>query len=203
DWTSVFSDELISLAEHREDVVAITAAMPGPTGLSKFGERFPDRTLHVGIAEQHAVTSAAGLALGGMHPDVAVYSTFLNRACDQLLMDVALLGQPVTVVLDRAGVTGSDGASHNGVWDLSLLGIVPGIRVAAPRDAATLREELGEALEVTDGPTVLRFPKGSVGEDISAVERLEDVDVLRVADPDSPVQSQRGDVLIVAVGPFA
>ena len=198
DWTSVFSDELIALGEKREDVVAITAAMPGPTGLAKFGERFPERTFDVGIAEQHAVTSAAGLALGGMHPVVAVYSTFLNRAFDQLLMDVALLRQPVTVVLDRAGVTGSDGASHNGMWDLSLLGIVPGIRVAAPRDGATLREELGEALDVSDGPTVLRFPKGSVGEDIPAIERLDGtVDVLRM----SP--SRRGDALIVAVGAFA
>ncbi|HLS76641.1 MAG TPA: 1-deoxy-D-xylulose-5-phosphate synthase [Nocardia sp.] len=202
-WTSVFSEELIEHARRRDDIVAITAAMPGPTGLSAFGEAFPERMFDVGIAEQHAMTSAAGLALGGLHPVVAIYSTFLNRAFDQLLMDVALLRQPVTVVLDRAGITGPDGASHNGMWDLSVLGIVPGIRVAAPRDAATLREELGEALAVTDGPTVLRFPKGSVGEDISAVERLEDVDVLRVADPDSPVQSQRGDVLIVAVGPFA
>ncbi len=142
------------------------------------------------------MTSAAGLALGGMHPVVAVYSTFLNRAFDQLLMDVALLRQPVTVVLDRAGVTGSDGASHNGMWDLSLLGIVPGIRVAAPRDGATLREELGEALDVSDGPTVLRFPKGSVGEDIPALERLDGtVDVLRRMPP-----SRRGDALIVAVG---
>lgn len=198
DWTSVFSDELIALGEKREDVVAITAAMPGPTGLAKFGERFPERTFDVGIAEQHAVTSAAGLALGGMHPVVAVYSTFLNRAFDQLLMDVALLRQPVTVVLDRAGVTGSDGASHNGMWDLSLLGIVPGIRVAAPRDGATLREELGEALDVSDGPTVLRFPKGSVGEDIPAIERLDGtVDVLRMP------SSRRGDALIVAVGAFA
>ncbi len=198
DWTSVFSDELIALGEKREDVVAITAAMPGPTGLAKFGERFPERTFDVGIAEQHAVTSAAGLALGGMHPVVAVYSTFLNRAFDQLLMDVALLRQPVTVVLDRAGVTGSDGASHNGMWDLSLLGIVPGIRVAAPRDGATLREELGEALDVSDGPTVLRFPKGSVGEDIPALERLDGtVDVLRMP------PSRRGDALIVAVGAFA
>lgn len=198
DWTSVFSDELIALGEQREDVVAITAAMPGPTGLAKFGERFPERTFDVGIAEQHALTSAAGLALGGMHPVVAVYSTFLNRAFDQLLMDVALLRQPVTVVLDRAGVTGSDGASHNGMWDLSLLGIVPGIRVAAPRDGATLREELGEALGVSDGPTVLRFPKGSVGEDIPAVERIDGtVDVLRMP------PARRGDALIVAVGAFA
>ncbi|MFC7450179.1 1-deoxy-D-xylulose-5-phosphate synthase [Rhodococcus daqingensis] len=198
DWTSVFSDELIAQAERRKDIVAITAAMPGPTGLAAFGERFPDRMFDVGIAEQHALTSAAGLALGGLHPVVAVYSTFLNRAFDQLLMDVALLDQPVTIVLDRAGITGSDGASHNGMWDFSLLGIVPGIRVAAPRDAASLREELAEALAVSDGPTALRFPKGAVAEDIPAIERLGDtVDVLRMP------EAGTGDVLIVAVGPFA
>ncbi|MGQ4614977.1 1-deoxy-D-xylulose-5-phosphate synthase [Nocardia sp. R7R-8] len=203
-WTSVFSEELIAHAERRADIVAITAAMPGPTGLAAFGERFPDRMFDVGIAEQHAMASAAGLALGGMHPVVAIYSTFLNRAFDQLLMDVALLKQPVTVVLDRAGITGSDGASHNGMWDLSVLGIIPGIRVAAPRDAATLREELAEALAVDDGPTALRFPKGSVAEDITAVERLDGIHVLRMAEPDGgSVQAVRGDVLLVAVGSFA
>ncbi|MFI6432955.1 1-deoxy-D-xylulose-5-phosphate synthase [Rhodococcus oryzae] len=198
DWTSVFSEELVAQAERRQDIVAITAAMPGPTGLAAFGERFPDRMFDVGIAEQHALTSAAGLALGGLHPVVAVYSTFLNRAFDQLLMDVALLDQPVTIVLDRAGITGPDGASHNGMWDFSLLGIVPGIRVAAPRDAASLREELAEALAVSDGPTALRFPKGAVAEDIPAIERIGGtVDVLRMPEAGS------GDVLIVAVGPFA
>ncbi|EOM74832.1 1-deoxy-D-xylulose-5-phosphate synthase [Rhodococcus rhodnii LMG 5362] len=198
DWTSVFSSELIDRARTREDVVAITAAMAGPTGLAEFGAHYPDRMFDVGIAEQHAVTSAAGLALGGMHPVVAVYSTFLNRAFDQLLMDVALLKLPVTLVLDRAGITGSDGASHNGMWDLSLLGIVPGMRVAAPRDTASLREELGEALEVGDGPTALRFPKGTVGDDIPAIERLDGVvDVLH-----SP-NERAGAVLVVAVGPFA
>ncbi|WP_327100123.1 1-deoxy-D-xylulose-5-phosphate synthase [Nocardia vinacea] len=203
-WTSVFSQELIAHAEKRDDIVAITAAMPGPTGLAAFGERFPERMFDVGIAEQHAMASAAGLALGGMHPVVAIYSTFLNRAFDQLLMDVALLKQPVTVVLDRAGITGPDGASHNGMWDLSVLGIIPGMRVAAPRDAATLREELAEALAVSDGPTAIRFPKGSVAEDISAVERLDGVDVLRLAEREGgSTRAQRGDVLLVAVGPFA
>ncbi len=203
-WTAVFSEELIEHGARREDIVAITAAMPGPTGLAAFGERFPERMFDVGIAEQHGMASAAGLALGGMHPVVAIYATFLNRAFDQLLMDVALLKQPVTVVLDRAGVTGPDGASHNGMWDFSLLGIIPGIRVAAPRDGATLREELAEALAVSDGPTVLRFPKGSVAEDITAVERLDGLDVLRLAVPGAgSAQSQHGDVLIVAVGPFA
>ncbi|WP_280427302.1 1-deoxy-D-xylulose-5-phosphate synthase [Nocardia brasiliensis] len=212
-WTAVFSQELIAHAEQRDDIVAITAAMPGPTGLAAFGERFPERMFDVGIAEQHAMASAAGLALGGMHPVVAIYSTFLNRAFDQLLMDVALLKQPVTIVLDRSGITGPDGASHNGMWDLSVLGIVPGIRVAAPRDAATLREELAEALAVNDGPTAIRFPKGSVADDISAVERLDGVDVLRLASVDrsddtaldggGSVQAVRGDVLLVAVGSFA
>ncbi|OUS97207.1 1-deoxy-D-xylulose-5-phosphate synthase [Rhodococcus sp. NCIMB 12038] len=197
DWTSVFSAELIEQASHRQDIVAITAAMAGPTGLAAFGEKYPDRMFDVGIAEQHAVTSAAGLALGGLHPVVAVYSTFLNRAFDQLLMDVALLKLPVTLVLDRAGITGSDGASHNGMWDMSLLGIVPGMRVAAPRDTATLREELGEALAVDDGPTALRFPKGTVGDDVPAVSRLDGVvDILHAP-------SGRNDVLIVSVGAFA
>ncbi|MFF2109717.1 1-deoxy-D-xylulose-5-phosphate synthase [Rhodococcus koreensis] len=197
DWTSVFSAELIDQAGHRQDIVAITAAMAGPTGLAAFGEKYPDRMFDVGIAEQHAVTSAAGLALGGLHPVVAVYSTFLNRAFDQLLMDVALLKLPVTLVLDRAGITGSDGASHNGMWDMSLLGIVPGMRVAAPRDTATLREELSEALAVDDGPTALRFPKGTVGDDVPAVSRLDGVvDILRAP-------SGRNDVLIVSVGAFA
>ncbi|MQY25193.1 1-deoxy-D-xylulose-5-phosphate synthase [Nocardia aurantia] len=201
-WTSVFSEELIRQAEQRDDIVAITAAMPGPTGLTPFGKRFPERMFDVGIAEQHAMTSAAGLALGGMHPVVAIYSTFLNRAFDQLLMDVALLQLPVTLVLDRAGVTGEDGASHNGMWDLSVLGIVPGIRVAAPRDAATLREEFAEALATGDGPTALRFPKGTIAEDISAVERIDGVDVLRMPQGDS-ARAVRGDVLLVAVGAFA
>jgi 1-deoxy-D-xylulose-5-phosphate synthase len=172
--------------------------MPGPTGLSKFGERFPDRLFDVGIAEQHAVTSAAGLAMGGLHPVVAIYSTFLNRAFDQVMMDVALHKLPVTFVLDRAGITGSDGASHNGMWDLSILNVVPGMRVAAPRDASRLREELTEALAVDDGPTALRFPKGEVGEDIPAVERRDGVDILA-----RPLSGLHADVLLVAVGSFA
>ncbi|WP_313674337.1 1-deoxy-D-xylulose-5-phosphate synthase [Mycolicibacterium sp.] len=197
-WTSVFSDALIAHAGARRDIVAITAAMPGPTGLAAFGERYPDRLFDVGIAEQHAVTSAAGLAMGGLHPVVAVYSTFLNRAFDQLLMDVALHKLPVTLVLDRAGVTGNDGASHNGMWDLSVLNIVPGMRVAAPRDGTRLREELGEALDIDDGPTAIRFPKGDVGEDIPALERIGGVDVLA-----RPAAELASDVLMVAVGPFA
>ncbi|GJF18284.1 1-deoxy-D-xylulose-5-phosphate synthase [Mycolicibacterium cyprinidarum] len=197
-WTSTFSETLIRLAAKRRDIVAITAAMPGPTGLSAFRERFPDRFFDVGIAEQHAMTSAAGLAMGGMHPVVAVYSTFLNRAFDQMMMDVALHKLPVTMVLDRSGVTGPDGASHNGMWDLSILGIVPGIRVAAPRDGARLREELSEAVDINDGPTAIRFPKGDVGEDVPAVERRGGVDVLAI-----PADGLSADVLVVAVGPFA
>ncbi|MGY4712656.1 1-deoxy-D-xylulose-5-phosphate synthase [Mycolicibacterium sp. CBM1] len=197
-WTSVFSDALITYAAKRRDIVAITAAMPGPTGLSAFGERFPDRLFDVGIAEQHAMTSAAGLAMGGLHPVVAIYSTFLNRAFDQMLMDVALHKLPVTIVLDRAGITGNDGASHNGMWDLSILNIVPGIRVAAPRDGARLREELGEALEISDGPTAIRFPKGEVGQDIPALERCSGVDVLA-----RPSDGLGDDVLLIAVGSFA
>ncbi|MBV8862063.1 MAG: 1-deoxy-D-xylulose-5-phosphate synthase [Mycobacterium sp.] len=196
-WTATFSESLIGYATRRRDVVAITAAMPGPTGLTAFGQRFPDRLFDVGIAEQHAITSAAGLAMGGLHPVVAIYSTFLNRAFDQLMMDLALHKLPVTIVLDRAGITGPDGASHNGMWDLSILGIVPGMRVAAPRDGTRLREELGEALDI-DGPTAIRFPKGDVGEDIPAIARRSGVDVLA-----APANGLTADVLLVAIGAFA
>jgi 1-deoxy-D-xylulose-5-phosphate synthase len=200
-WTTVFAEEMVALGALRQDVVAITAAMLGPTGLAPFAAAYPERCFDVGIAEQHALTSAAGLAMGGMHPVVAVYSTFLNRAFDQLLMDVALHRQAVTLVLDRAGVTGNDGPSHNGMWDLSILGVVPGIRVAAPRDAVTLREELAEAVAVSDGPTALRFPKGAVIESVPAVRRVGGVDVLR--EP-APVGDGADDVrvLLVCVGAF-
>ena len=195
----------MELGRARPDVVAITAAMLGPTGLAPFAEAFPDRCFDVGIAEQHALTSAAGLAAGGLHPVVAIYSTFLNRAFDQLLMDVALHRQAVTLVLDRAGVTGNDGPSHNGMWDLSILGVVPGMRVAAPRDAETLREELAEAVAIDDGPTALRFPKGAVIGSVPAVRRIGGVDVLREPDLDEagldhPAEPQ---VLLVCVGAFA
>ncbi|MFF5251269.1 1-deoxy-D-xylulose-5-phosphate synthase [Streptomyces leeuwenhoekii] len=194
-WTSVFGRELADLAADRPDVVALTAAMLDPTGLSEFARRHPERTIDVGIAEQHAVTAAAGLALGGMHPVVALYATFLNRAFDQLLMDVALHRAPVTFVLDRAGVTGDDGPSHNGMWDLSLLNLVPGLRLAVPRDAATLRRALREALSCHDGPTALRFPKGTSGEDIPAVTTFAGIDVLR--------RGERPDLLLVSVGAMA
>ena len=194
-WTSVFADSIAAIGEDRPDVVCLTAAMALPAGLGKFAARFPARMFDVGIAEQHAVTSAAGLAMGGLHPVVAVYSTFLSRAFDQVLMDVALHRLGVTFVLDRAGVTGPDGASHHGMWDASVLPVVPGLRLAAPRDPATLRELLRAAVSVQDAPTVLRYPKAKAGPDIPAVRRTDGYDVLREA-PDAPV-------LLVAVGPLA
>ncbi|GAA2605835.1 1-deoxy-D-xylulose-5-phosphate synthase [Streptomyces lienomycini] len=194
-WTSVFGEEIVRIGEERDDVVAITAAMLHPVGLAPFAERFPDRVWDVGIAEQHAAVSAAGLATGGLHPVVAVYATFLNRAFDQLLMDVALHGCGVTFVLDRAGVTGVDGPSHNGMWDMSVLQAVPGLRIAAPRDAGQLRAQLREAVAVDDAPTLLRFPKESVGPAVPAVDRVGGMDVLRAAD--------RPEVLLVAVGVMA
>ncbi|GAA5027173.1 1-deoxy-D-xylulose-5-phosphate synthase [Microbacterium fluvii] len=195
-WTDVFSDELVAIGEEREDVIGITAAMLRPTGLLEFAQRFPDRVYDVGIAEQHAVASAAGLAYGGLHPVVAIYATFMNRAFDQVLMDVALHRAGVTFVLDRAGVTGPDGPSHHGVWDLAMLQLVPDIRIAVPRDEARLREELREAVAVDDAPTVIRYPKGAVGAELPAVERLADgVDVL--------ARSGGEDVLLVGIGPMA
>ena len=194
-WTNIFSEEMLAIGEEREDIVALTAAMLGPTGLDKFQEKFPMRTIDVGIAEQHAVTSAAGLAFTGLHPVIAVYSTFLNRAFDQLLLDVALHKAGVTFVLDRSGVTGDDGPSHHGIWDLALTGIIPTMRVAAPRDASRLRETLREALEVSDAPTAIRFPKGAVTKDIPAFERRDGVDVL--------YRGESADVLLVSIGAMA
>ncbi|MFF6779361.1 1-deoxy-D-xylulose-5-phosphate synthase [Streptomyces sp. NPDC012510] len=197
-WTSVFGDEIVRIGDEREDVVAITAAMLHPVGLGRFAEKYPDRVWDVGIAEQHAAVSAAGLATGGLHPVVAVYATFLNRAFDQLLMDVALHRCGVTFVLDRAGVTGVDGASHNGMWDLSVLQVVPGLRIAAPRDAEQLRAQLREAVAVDDAPTLIRFPKESVGPKIPSLERVGGMDVLH-----RPPSSDGPRVLIVAVGVMA
>ncbi|MFI1195663.1 1-deoxy-D-xylulose-5-phosphate synthase [Micromonospora sp. NPDC020750] len=193
-WTHVFADELVAIADARPDVVGITAAMAEPTGIAKLARKHPGRVYDVGIAEQHAVTSAAGLALGGLHPVVAVYATFLNRAFDQVLLDVAMHKLPVTFVLDRAGITGPDGPSHYGMWDMAVFGVVPGLRIAAPRDAATLREELREAVAVDDGPTIVRFPTGTVAADLPAVRRVGTVDVL--------AESARKDVLLVAIGSF-
>ncbi|PSM37546.1 1-deoxy-D-xylulose-5-phosphate synthase [Streptomyces dioscori] len=197
DWTSVFGDEMVALGKEREDVVAITAAMLQPVGLKKFADAFPHRIYDVGIAEQHGAVSAAGLATGGLHPVFAVYATFLNRAFDQVLMDVALHKCGVTFVLDRAGVTGTDGASHNGMWDMSILQVVPGLRLAAPRDADQVRAQLREAVQVTDAPTVVRFSKGAVGPAVPAVGRVGGMDVLREPGTDTP------DVLLVSVGALA
>ncbi|MER7843589.1 1-deoxy-D-xylulose-5-phosphate synthase [Kitasatospora sp. NPDC096077] len=201
DWTSVFGEEMVALGHEREDIVAITAAMLHPVGLAPFAKEFPDRIFDVGIAEQHAVTSAAGLATNGLHPVFAVYATFLNRAFDQVLMDVALHKLGVTFVLDRAGVTGTDGASHNGMWDMSILQVVPGLRLAAPRDADQVRAQLREAVLVKDAPTVVRYSKGSVGPAVPAVGRVGGMDVLRAAG--EPSGAHRADVLIVSVGAMA
>lgn len=197
DWTSVFGEEMVKLGHEREDIVAITAAMLQPVGLGKFEEAFPDRIYDVGIAEQHGAVSAAGLATGGLHPVFAVYATFLNRAFDQVLMDVALHKCGVTFVLDRAGVTGTDGASHNGMWDMSILQCVPTLRIAAPRDADQVRAQLREAVAVDDAPTVVRFSKGAVGPAVKAVGRAGGMDILR--EP----KAARPDVLVVSVGALA
>jgi 1-deoxy-D-xylulose-5-phosphate synthase len=193
-WTSVFADEIAAIGAERPDVVCVTAAMAEPAGLATFAHRFPNRIFDVGIAEQHAVTSAVGLAIGGMHPVVAIYATFLSRAVDQLLMDVALHRLPVTFVLDRAGVTGPDGPSHHGMWDASILPVVPGLRLACPRDPVRLRELLREAVEVTDGPTVVRYPRSGAGPDIPALRRTGHCDVLK--------EDPAAEVLLVAVGPL-
>ncbi|MBN1174252.1 MAG: 1-deoxy-D-xylulose-5-phosphate synthase [Micromonosporaceae bacterium] len=200
-WTGVFADELVAVARERKDIVGITAAMAEPTGVAKLMRELPGRGFDVGIAEQHAVTAAAGMAFGGMHPVVAVYATFLNRAFDQVLLDVGLHGLPVTFVLDRAGITGPDGPSHYGIWDMSVFSVVPGMRIAAPRDAATLREEFREAVAVATGPTLVRFPTGTVPDSLPAIDRLcgtdgrGGVDVL--------ARTPRRDVLMVGIGPFA
>jgi len=194
-WTQEFSEALVSIGHERKDVVALTAAMLGPTGLDKFQAEFPDRTFDVGIAEQHATTSAAGLAFTGLHPVVAVYSTFLNRAFDQLLLDVALHKAGVTFVLDRAGITGDDGPSHNGIWDLALTGIVPRLHVAAPRDGVRLQELLRESINIEDAPSLIRFPKGAINPDLPAFERRDGMDIL--------YRGESPDILFIAVGAMA
>jgi len=197
-WSDVYSDEMVAIGARRPDVVAITAAMLHPVGLAPFKAAYPDRVYDVGIAEQHAMTMAAGLAMAGLHPVVSVYATFLNRAFDQLLMDVALHKLPVTVTLDRAGVTGPDGASHNGMWDGSILQVIPGLRLAAPRDGSRIVELLGEAVAVTDGPTVVRWPKGTVGAEAEAVGKLGRMDILA-----TPAEGSGRDVLLLGAGPMA
>jgi 1-deoxy-D-xylulose-5-phosphate synthase len=197
-WTDVYGDEIVAIGARRPDVVTITAAMLHPVGLAQFKAAYPDRVYDTGIAEQHAMTMAAGLAMGGLHPVVSIYATFLNRAFDQLLMDVALHKLPVTVTLDRAGVTGPDGASHNGMWDGSILQVIPGLRVAAPRDGSRIAELLNEAVEVSDGPTVVRWPKGTVGAQAEAVGTLGRMDVLA-----RPAPGLGRDVLLLGAGPMA
>lgn len=194
-WTNVFSEELVAIGSRRQDVVAITAAMLGPTGLDKFQANYPNRTFDVGIAEQHAVTSAVGMAHAGLHPIVAVYSTFLNRAIDQVIMDCALHNAGVTFVLDRAGLTGDDGPSHNGMWDMALLRVVPNLELAAPRDGEQLKLALNRSIDKSDHPTVVRFPKGALIEQIPAEQKLSYGDVLLEAvDP---------DVTIISIGALA
>jgi 1-deoxy-D-xylulose-5-phosphate synthase len=194
-WTNVFSEEITQIGSENPEVVAITAAMLGPTGLDKFAQKFPDRTIDVGIAEQHAVTSAAGLAYAGVHPVIAIYSTFLNRAFDQLLLDVALHNAGVTFVLDRAGITGDDGPSHHGIWDLALTGIVPHMHVGAPRDGARLKELLRQCVAIDNAPSMIRFPKGAIPADIPALERVSGIDVLH--------RGNNKQVLVISVGSMA
>jgi 1-deoxy-D-xylulose-5-phosphate synthase len=194
-WTNVFSEEITQIGQENSKVVAITAAMLGPTGLDKFAQNFPDRTIDVGIAEQHAVTSAAGLAYAGVHPVIAIYSTFLNRAFDQLLLDVALHNAGVTFVLDRAGITGDDGPSHHGIWDLALTGIVPHMHVGAPRDGARLRELLRQCIAIDNAPSMIRFPKGAIPADIAALERVAGIDILH--------RGGTNQVLVISIGSMA
>ena len=204
-WTAVFAEEIVSLARADERIVAITAAMQQPVGLQPLADAMPERVIDVGIAEQHALTSAAGMAYAGLHPVVALYATFLNRAFDQVLMDVGLHGAGVTIVLDRAGLTGTDGASHNGMWDMALFCLVPGLRLAAPRDERTLREALRTAVGVDDGPTIVRYPKGALPGPLPEVRTVGDdgdegpfgaVDVLLEAAGEGP----GGPLLLVGVG---
>ena len=194
-WTSVFSDAMVALGKNHREIVAVTAAMLGPTGLDKFQAEFPERTFDVGIAEQHATTSAAGMAFTGLHPVVAVYSTFLNRAFDQLLLDVALHKAGVTFVLDRSGITGDDGPSHHGIWDLALTGIIPNAHVSAPRDAIRLRELLDECISIADAPSIIRFPKGAVAPELPAFERRDGIDIL--------YRGESTDILLLSVGAMA
>jgi 1-deoxy-D-xylulose-5-phosphate synthase len=194
-WTNVFSEEITQIGRENPEVVAITAAMLGPTGLDKFAQNFPDRTIDVGIAEQHAVTSAAGLAYAGVHPVIAIYSTFLNRAFDQLLLDVALHNAGVTFVLDRAGITGDDGPSHHGIWDLALTGIVPHMHVGAPRDGARLKELLRQCIAIDNAPSMIRFPKGAIPTDIAALDRVDGIDILH--------RGSTNQVLVISIGSMA
>lgn len=209
-WTSIVAEEIVAQAKRNPKIVGITAAMMAPVGLAPLARQFPDRVVDVGIAEQHGFTAAAGMAFAGAHPVICVYATFMNRAFDQLLMDIALHKAPVTVVLDRAGITGDDGASHNGMWDLSLAAMVPGLRVAAPRDAVTLREELEEALGDETGPTLVRFPKGKPPAALPTTSRVGGMDIVFEAEAEAEAGAEAGSgsaagprVLLVSVGAMA
>ena len=200
-WTKIFAEELVALAAKDSRIVAMTAAMMAPVGLQPLATAFPDRVIDVGIAEQHGFTAAAGMAFEGAHPVICVYATFMNRAFDQLLMDIALHREPVTIVLDRAGITGDDGASHNGMWDLSLAAMVPGLRVCAPRDGATLKSGLAEAVTIDDGPTLVRYPKGQPPADISALKHIDSMDVVfERTEMDIPDSPEHPSILLVAIG---
>ncbi len=194
-WTDAFAQDMVDIGAAHPEVVAVTAAMLHPVGLARFAAAYPTRVFDVGIAEQHAVASSAGMARAGLHPVFAVYSTFLNRAFDQMLLDVGMHKLGVTFVLDRAGVTGPDGPSHDGVWDACLAGIVPGLRFAAPRDAQRLSDALQTAVTVSDAPTMIRYSKGKLPDPIEAVATQDDVDLLRCDKP--------RDILMIGYGAMA
>jgi len=194
-YTQAFAEALMKEAELDDRIVAITAAMPGPTGLIPFEERFPSRFFDVGIAEQHAVTAAAGMALGGLRPVVALYSTFMSRAWDQVVYDVALHKLPVIFCLDRAGITGDDGPSHHGVYDMALLSKVPGMRVLAPSSVQELHQMLHDAVALSEtGPVVVRYPKG-VARTVDESEVGTGLQARVAFEP-----SQPAEVCILAVG---
>ncbi len=190
-YTQAFADAMVELGEHDPRVVAITAAMAGPTGLRPFQDRWPERFVDVGIAEQHAVTAAAGMAMGGLRPVVAIYSTFLMRAIDQVNLDVGLHRLPVVFCVDRAGITGDDGPSHHGILDMALLSKVPGITIFAPSSAQELAVMLHEAVRIESGPVVIRYPKGAAAH-VSPERVGSGLRARRVV--------QGGDACILAVG---
>lgn len=192
-YTKIFSQTLVRLAEERNDIVAITAAMPAGTGLDHFQERFPDRFFDVGIAEQHAVTFAAGLALEGLKPVVAIYSTFLQRAYDQIIHDVCLQGLPVVFAIDRGGLVGDDGPTHHGAFDLSFLRAVPNLMIMAPRDENELQHMIYTAVE-HDGPVAVRYPRGT-GVGVGLDWQLKKIPIGR-----AEVVADGSDVAIIAIG---
>ncbi len=193
-FTDVFGEALLAEAEREPRLVAITAAMGSSAGLSAFAQKYPQRFFDVGIAEQHAVTFAAGLAMAGLRPVVCIYSTFLQRALDQVMMDVCLHQLPVTFVLDRAGITGDDGPSHHGVFDLAFLRVMPNLTLAAASDAQDLRDLLHTALHTEGGPVAIRFPKGAV----SGSETLPPPRVFKPGEWE--VLRQGGAALVLATG---